>query len=352
MKNVLKIVAVACLTLLCASCKKENGPAVNEKACFVTIPDMEPLADTYSCSWDKWKNKLFVPFDGDKVLDKGDFVTIEITGESKEIFDYMTAPADDHGLDGDAVCYGFYPVTFYKQGQTAAAKIIYDDGTLKFEKEIRLIADYWKGVDLGLSVKWAPVNVGAEKMGDFGSYFQWGDPVGYGSDVSDGKYFGWSDLDRNICYKWSSAPSMYSLTKYCTDAKYGEVDNKTLLDPKDDAASVNWGEIWRMPTSAEWQELFDNCNSYWDTVNGVDGYVFQSKVPGFTDASIFLPACGLRDGDKYEPSNHDYSRQGFYWASDLSTSNRANIVVFDMAGFKLHDSNRIYGYSVRAVKEY
>lgn len=349
MKNILKISAITFMALLCTSCNKDNGTAT--KACFVTIPDMKPLADTYSCTPEKWENTLFVPFDGENVLDKGDFVTIEISGDFKDAFEYLTAPADDHGLDGDACCYGFN--TTGLQGQKATARIIYDDGNLKFEKKIELAADYVEAVNLGLKVKWASFNIGAGKPEDYGFYFQWGDPVGYGSDVSDGKYFGWSDPKRNICYKWSSEPSMYSLTKYCIDAKYGVVDNKTLLDQDDDAAHANWGGTWRMPTSADWQELVDNCTSHWDTVNGVDGYVFQSNVQGFTDKSIFLPACGRRENNQFIASYQDDTLEGIYWASDLDDSSpiRANIVTFNKYYFTLNDSNRIYGFSVRAVRE-
>ena len=58
------------------------------------------------------------------------------------------------------------------------------------------------------------------------------------------------------------------LTKYCTDANYGDngfTDNKTTLDPEDDAAHVNWGGGWRMPTAAEVDELIDNCTWTWTT---------------------------------------------------------------------------------------
>ena len=35
-----------------------------------------------------------------------------------------------------------------------------------------------KAIDLGLSVKWADCNVGAENPWDAGRYFLWGDPSG------------------------------------------------------------------------------------------------------------------------------------------------------------------------------
>ena len=61
------------------------------------------------------------------------------------------------------------------------------------------------------------------------------------------------------------------------------------LEPDDDAAHVNWGGGWRMPTKEEFAELFEKCE-WADTIqNDVFGFLFTSKVPGYTSESIFLP---------------------------------------------------------------
>jgi hypothetical protein len=70
------------------------------------------------------------------------------------------------------------------------------------------------------------------------------------------------------------------------------VDNKIILDIEDDAAYVNWGSLWRMPTQAELDELIDNCTWTWMQQNGVNGY----KVIGVNGNSIFLPAAGFTNG--------------------------------------------------------
>ena len=140
-----------------------------------------------------------------------------------------------------------------------------------------------EAVDLGLpsGTLWANMNLGAEKPEDYGSYFAWGETTGY---TTDGHTFDWAS------YKWCNG-SWGTLTKYCNNSEHGTVDNKTVLDAEDDAAHVNWGGSWRVPTLADFQELLDNTTNEWTTQNGVNGRKFTSKTNG---NSIFLPAAGYR----------------------------------------------------------
>ena len=103
-------------------------------------------------------------------------------------------------------------------------------------------------VDLGLSVKWATMNVGASKAEEYGDYFAWG-------ETQPKSTYDWS------MYKYCNGSSS-TLTKYCNMSSYGNngfTDNKTQLELSDDAARVNWGGSWRMPTDAEWTELYEQC---------------------------------------------------------------------------------------------
>ncbi|MBR3609326.1 MAG: hypothetical protein IKL50_05525, partial [Bacteroidales bacterium] len=86
-------------------------------------------------------------------------------------------------------------------------------------------------VDLGLSVKWATCNVGATTPEEYGYYFAWG-------ETTPKTTYYWS------AYKYCNGTDD-SMTKYCTNSKYGIVDNKTTLELTDDAAHVNWGGSWR-----------------------------------------------------------------------------------------------------------
>jgi hypothetical protein len=108
------------------------------------------------------------------------------------------------------------------------------------------------------------------------------------------------------------------MTKYCGDSSFGYngfTDNKTILDPEDDAAHVNWGGAWRTPTDAEMTELREQCTWTWTKENGVYGYRVTSMIPGYTDRSIFLPAAGGRGGKNIYGIDYD----GRYWSSSLNT---------------------------------
>ena len=188
-----------------------------------------------------------------------------------------------------------------------------------------------EAIDLGLpsGLKWASCNVGAYSPEEYGDYFAPGETTTKG-------YYEWST------YKWFSGNI---LTKYNTSNSYGTVDNKTVLDLEDDAAFVNWGPDWRMPTSEEFQELYDNCTWTWTTQNGVNGYKVTSNTNG---NSLFLPAAGYRYG-----SSLDYAGvYGCYWSASVKSSyplqelglNFDSGVVLPSDGSTRHD-----GRSVRPV---
>ncbi len=180
-------------------------------------------------------------------------------------------------------------------------------------------------VDLGLSVKWANMNVGAESPEGNGDYFAWGETV------------------TKATYDWST----YFDTNDggSTFTKYNK-GGKTVLDPEDDAAHVNWGGSWRMPTKAEWQELIDNCTWTWTTQNGINGYKVTSNKAGYTDKFIFLPAAG----DRYVSDLLNVGSYGNYWSSSLEfNSNRAWYLRFNSGYRDLGSCARFLGQSVRPV---
>ena len=155
-----------------------------------------------------------------------------------------------------------------------------------------------EAVDLGLSVKWASWNVGASSPEEYGSYFAWG-------ETEDNWNF---DM---LTYKWTNDDGE-TMTKYNTDPNCGPVDNKTVLEPEDDAAHVHWGEGWRMPTFEEFQELVQNCSvTYVTDASGIKiGCRFSGKKEGYTDRSIYLPCAQLHSG-------YSFSEGAFYWTSSL-----------------------------------
>ena len=184
----------------------------------------------------------------------------------------------------------------------AYGKVLYGE-EVSFTTKVQAMPEY---VDLGLSVKWATFNVGASTPEEYGDYFAWG-------ETEPKATYYWST------YKWCN-DSVTTLTKYNTDSSYGTVDNKTQLDLSDDAAHVNWGGDWRMPTEAEWTELREQCTWTRTTQNGVKGYKVTSKKVSYSKNSIFLPAAGCR----YDSDLSYAGSVGYYWSSSLKAGNPDN----------------------------
>ncbi|MBO5405861.1 MAG: InlB B-repeat-containing protein [Paludibacteraceae bacterium] len=208
---------------------------------------------------------------------------------------------------------------------------------ISIDKNITLYAQWKKClgnpseyVDLGLSVKWATCNVGASKPEEYGDYFAWG-------ENHPKSTYNWST------YKWCDG-SETTLTKYNSNSSNGIVDNKRTLELDDDAARVNWGGSWRIPTTQELEELRTECTWILTTQNGVKGYNVTSKNNG---NSIFLPAAGY-----HGHGGIDYAGTYFHcWSNSLSTVTSANTLstvappIVVNSGLK----SRYYGLSVRPV---
>ena len=186
-------------------------------------------------------------------------------------------------------------------------------------------------VDLGLpsGTLWADRNVGADSPEAYGDYFAWG-------ETEPKSTYNWST------YKWCQG-SNNTMTKYCTDSFYGTVDNKTVLDLEDDAAYVNMGADWRMPTYDELNELRNNCTWTWTSKKGTKGY----KVTGPNGKSIFLPAAGYRNDSGLYRAGSD----GSYWSTSLHGPYLAWSLYINSDSYNTYTSGkrRNYGHTVRAV---
>ena len=192
-------------------------------------------------------------------------------------------------------------------------------------------------VDLGLpsGTLWATCNIGANSPEEYGYYFAWGE-----TQTEPREVYNWST------YKWSNG-SYFTLTKYCTKSNFGNngfVDNKTELDPEDDAAYVNWGDNWRMPTYDQQTELLTVCTWTWTTRNGVNGRL----VIGPNGNTIFLPAAGFRFGS----SQYSVGSEGDYWSRTLNSDYTTNAysVYFNSEDVNWDYLNRSRAFTVRAVR--
>lgn len=195
-------------------------------------------------------------------------------------------------------------------------------------------------VDLGLpsGLLWATTNIGALVPEDYGLYFAWGETQGY-SGTTEEKQFNWSD------YKLCNGTST-TLTKYNNKSYYGTVDNLITLELIDDAAYQS-DNTCRMPTQNDLIELVANTTNTWETLNGVNGVRFTSKING---NSIFIPAAGYCFND----SVSDVEKYVILWSSSISSLSEYSHVLqlsrYDSINLN-NSRNRMVGLPVRAVKE-
>lgn len=159
----------------------------------------------------------------------------------------------------------------------------------------KAIIPYFHAVDLGLSVLWADMNIGAEFPEDFGNYYAWGETEP-------------KELYVPSTYKWWDSSSK-QYTKYNTPTIWGENGHIVTLEPEDDAAAVNWGGKWRMPSRDEFAELVDNC-----TWTNAGPTLKEGKlVTGPNGNSIFIPSAALRSGTVPQGAGG-----GYYHSNTLS----------------------------------
>lgn len=189
-------------------------------------------------------------------------------------------------------------------------------------------------IDLGLpsGTKWACCNVGATAPEDYGGYYAWG-------ETSEKSEYGWET------YKWCNGTNR-SLTKYCANSQYGMIDGKTVLDLSDDVAHMRMGNLWRMPTIEQIQELNKYCIWKWTQQNGVNGRL----VTGYNGAQVFLPAPrNRRDAD----GNYFEEDLGVYWSSSIGSDDNSNACVLFFGSLYWEwyatDKPRSGGNNVRAV---
>ena len=178
----------------------------------------------------------------------------------------------------------------------------------------------YESVDLGLpsGTLWARYNVGATSETDYGDLFAWGATDPY-------RLNGTTPIDNTDNYARSYA-------------------NKIQHDlyPNEDAATVQWGKGWCMPTKAQLDELYNNTTYEWTTISGVNGGKFTASNGNY----IFFPAAGLVNGGLL----YDRGSCGYYWSRSRYSSSGAWRLYFHSSGRNVFTDYRFYGFSVRPVR--
>ena len=214
--------------------------------------------------------------------------------------------------------------------------------TAKSQQQITITAGEY--VDLGLpsGTLWATRNIGASKPEEYGDYFAWG-------ETKPKKDYSWET------YQWCEGASyplpQSALTKYNPSTSWGK-ENNLELNMEDDAAYVNWGEEWRMPSIEQFKELIENCSWKFVTYKGVKGYHGTGK----NGNSIFFPDTGYRSGTSIY--NNKF-RDGDYWSRTIyysftSTGGGGNVTMANSIacddGVSTSSSYRFAGLQIRPVR--
>ena len=203
------------------------------------------------------------------------------------------------------------PVTGLTPGVTYQYAAMINNGTKKAYGDTLEITALG-AVDLGLSVKWVNVNIGAECEEATGEYYRWGATVPYRNKTQECK------LDKDI-----TPESGY------------------------DIATNLWGDAYRLPTKAEMDELVSECTWTWDSQKY--GYRVTGKGD-YADRSIFLPAGGWFNGSD-GAFQYQYRNRGDYWTSTVISSSYAYRIEFSNGNLPVGQDSKYYGFTIRAVQD-
>ena len=186
-------------------------------------------------------------------------------------------------------------------------------------------------VDLGLpsGLKWAKFNIGANAPEEHGGYFAWGETT-----EKNVYSWGWYLCKESECGTWADP----FIKNYQSAGTY-------ILGPAYDAAHIQWGGRWRMPTQDDLNELKENCSCEKTTVNGVSG----DRYTGWNGNSIFLPDGQIKNG----PNLTSDLFKCAYWTSYcmcISHSYSQQASAFAPNG-NLSKIDRAYGLAIRPVND-
>ncbi|MGN0030018.1 MAG: hypothetical protein ACI35Q_09865 [Marinilabiliaceae bacterium] len=190
-----------------------------------------------------------------------------------------------------------------------------------------------EAVDLGLSVRWASFNLGASTPEGAGGYYSWGE-----TSVKPAGESNWKG------YKLCEDIALWTFTKY------NERDGLSRLEASDDAAHVNLGGGWRMPTYEECLELVNNCSPRMVQQNGAWGYIFT----GANGNTIFIPLVGYLETDGtlvYHWADVGDAAKGCYWSSDLHPENDTQAKdLFLFMGYTHGNYDQWFRYAAQPIR--
>ena len=263
------------------------------------------------------------------------------TGKARNVSHFWVAQGGTNSVDREVHTNGNYRLLWDARADLGIVRYTNMVVRVKFYTHEKV--QLWEG-----GPYWATTNIGAENPEDYGYYFWWGDTVGYKREGN-----AWVATDgssSNFSFGWSNIPT-YSKSSIATLQSEGWIVSQNgtyVLAPEHDAAQVQWGGGWRMPTSQELYDLcYDKCDWTWTTQNGVNGYVVRGRGD-YAANSIFLPCAG----HGYEISLRDADSYGYYWSSVPRSGSGSAYELYFYSSRHATSSygNRYCGQSVRPVQ--
>ena len=220
-------------------------------------------------------------------------------------------------------------------------------------------------VDLGLpsGTLWATCNVGADTPDGYGDYFAWGETEPktiysldtYKYSTIDDRLAALIEEENDEDEPGPPARYLYPIfTKYCLVPKSGYngfTDDLTVLQPNDDAATVNWGKGWCMPTNEQWAELYNCIPNKLVTQNDVTGLLFTAP----NGNTLFLPVAGEHDDEglfEEEEAGLRHENLGRYWSKSLYVSSPFSawhLYIYSFGNRDVRGGDRWCGFPVRPV---
>ena len=273
------------------------------------------------------------------------------TGNARNVSHFWVVQGGTNSIDREVHTNGNYRLLWDARADLGIVR--YTNMVVRVTFDAHEKVQLWEG-----GPYWATTNIGAENPEDSGYYFWWGDTVGYtrkGGTWTSGYYYSgvtWvSSTGEEMAsspFNSSSCPTYNKSVSTLQSEGWVVSENGTyVLAPEHDAAQVQWGGGWRMPTYQELYDLcYNKCDWTWTTQNGVNGYVVRGRGD-YASNSIFLPCAGYG----YGTSLYFSGSYGYYWSSVPYSDYDNSWNLYFLSGYHdMYFSYRDSGFSVRPVQ--
>ena len=220
---------------------------------------------------------------------------------------------------------------------------------------VSLVEDVHNGIQLWEEGPyWAETNIGADEPWEYGYYFWWGDTVGYNhvGDTAASDYLVYGHWVASDGSSSDFSFGFFSPTRgpYPSELlSEGWITAEGVLAPEHDAAHVQWGGNWRMPTRLELEDLKTKCDWTWTALNGVNGFIVHGKGD-YASNSIFIPEGGFGDGSRLINAG----LTGQFWSSEPYHDGTDAWDIFYSASVtgSVEKTERRLGKSIRPVQSF